>query len=104
MGGIEKDKAKLAEVTKVNTELMDQIVTMGWSQLHLDNVLRQQMANVTVNDSELAQEKASEQEKKKMLIGMQQKHIATLKAEVAIFMQKGGHVYTTVTQNRQDNY
>ena len=36
---------------------MDQIVTMGWSQLHLDNVLRQQMANVTVNDSELAQEK-----------------------------------------------
>merc|ERR1719329_151558 len=98
---IEKSKKELAKVTQDNTSLMEQIVSMGYSQMQLDSALNARIANVTVNDTEPLNElREMERERLKDLLMMQQKEIATLQAEINLFRKKGGHIYTTVTANR----
>jgi hypothetical protein len=80
---------------------MEQIVSMGYSQLQLDAALNSRIANVTVNDQEPTLElKELEHERMKDLLTLQTKEIATLQSEINIFRKKGGHIYTTVTANR----
>ncbi|CAK0841778.1 unnamed protein product [Prorocentrum cordatum] len=98
---IEKQKKELAKVTADNTSLMEQIVSMGYSQMQLDAALNARIANVTVNDNEpLIEMRELERERLKDLLVLQQKEIATLQAEIGLFRKKGGHIYTTVTGNR----
>jgi endonuclease III len=101
---IERQKKELAKVTCDNTSLMEQIVSMGYSQMQLDSALNARIANVTVNDTEpLVELREMEKERLKDLLMMQQKEIATLQAEIGLFRKKGGHIYTTVTANRAPN-
>merc|ERR1712217_375366 len=98
---IEKQKKELTKVTADNTSLMDQIVSMGYSQMQLDAALNARIANVTVNDTEpLIELREMERERLKDLLTLQSKEIATLQAEINLFRKKGGHIYTTVTANR----
>merc|ERR1712039_917307 len=98
---IEKQKKELAKVTCDNTSLMEQIVSMGYSQMQLDAALNARIANVTVNDAEpLIELREMERERMKDLLTLQGKEIATLQAEINLFRKKGGHIYTTVTANR----
>merc|ERR1712139_18951 len=98
---IEKSRKELAKVTCDNTSLMEQIVSMGYSQMQLDSALNARISNVTVNDTEpLAEVREIERERLKDLLALQQKEIATLQAEINLFRKKGGHIYTTVTANR----
>merc|ERR1711972_552091 len=98
---IEKQKKELAKVTCDNTSLMEQIVSMGYSQMQLDAALNARIANVTVNDTEpLIEQREMERERLKDLLSLQSKEIATLQAEIGLFRKKGGHIYTTVTANR----
>jgi len=98
---IEKQKKDLAKVTCDNTSLMEQIVSMGYSQMQLDAALNARIANVTVNDTEpLIELREMERERLKDLLTLQSKEIATLQAEINLFRKKGGHIYTTVTANR----
>jgi len=98
---IEKQKKELAKVTDDNTSLMEQIVSMGYSQMQLDAALNARIANVTVNDTEpLVEQREMERERLKDLLALQSKEIATLQAEINLFRKKGGHIYTTVTANR----
>mmetsp|Transcript_98558 Transcript_98558/g.172003 ORF Transcript_98558/g.172003 Transcript_98558/m.172003 type:complete len:1962 (+) Transcript_98558:3-5888(+) len=98
---IEKQKKELAKVTCDNTSLMEQIVSMGYSQMQLDAALNARIANVTVNDTEpLVELREMERERLKDLLNLQSKEIATLQAEINLFRKKGGHIYTTVTANR----
>merc|ERR1711972_243855 len=98
---IEKQKKELAKVTCDNTSLMEQIVSMGYSQMQLDAALNARIANVTVNDTEpLVELRELERERMKDLLTIQSKEISTLQAEIALFRKKGGHIYTTVTANR----
>merc|ERR1711972_964825 len=98
---IEKQKKELARVTCDNTSLMEQIVSMGYSQMQLDAALNARIANVTVNDSEpIIELRELERERLKDLLMLQSKEIATLQAEIGLFRKKGGHIYTTVTANR----
>merc|ERR1712066_1052765 len=98
---IEKQKKELIKVTADNTSLMDQIVSMGYSQMQLDAALNARIANVTVNDTEpLIELRELERERLKDLLTLQSKEIATLQAEINLFRKKGGHIYTTVTANR----
>merc|ERR1719324_831405 len=98
---IEKQKKDLAKVTCDNTSLMEQIVSMGYSQMQLDAALNARIANVTVNDTEpLIELREMERERLKDLLALQSKEIATLQAEFGLFRKKGGHIYTTVTANR----
>merc|ERR1719324_381228 len=98
---IEKQKKDLAKVTCDNTSLMEQIVSMGYSQMQLDAALNARIANVTVNDTEpLIELREMERERLKDLLTLQNKEIATLQAEINLFRKKGGHIYTTVTANR----
>jgi len=98
---IEKQKKELTKVTQDNTSLMDQIVSMGYSQMQLDAALNARIANVTVNDTEpLIELREMERERLKDLLTLQSKEIATLQAEINLFRRKGGHIYTTVTANR----
>mmetsp|Transcript_12213 Transcript_12213/g.21666 ORF Transcript_12213/g.21666 Transcript_12213/m.21666 type:complete len:1730 (-) Transcript_12213:223-5412(-) len=99
---IEKQKKELAKITQDNTSLMEQIVSMGYSQMQLDAALNARIANVTVNDNEPLQElREMERERCKDLLALQAKEIATLQAEINLFRKKGGHIYTTVTANRR---
>jgi len=98
---IEKQKKEMAKLTCENTSLMEQIVSMGYSQMQLDAALNARIANVTVNDTEpLVELREMEQERMKDLLALQSKEIATLQAEINLFRKKGGHIYTTVTANR----
>merc|ERR1712050_790787 len=98
---IEKQKKELAKITCDNTSLMEQIVSMGYSQMQLDAALNARIANVTVNDQEpIIELREMERERLKDLLAMQSKEIATLQAEIGLFRKKGGHIYTTVTANR----
>jgi len=98
---IEKQKKDLAKVTCDNTSLMEQIVSMGYSQMQLDAALNARIANVTVNDTEpIVELREMERERLKDLLALQSKEIATLQAEINLFRKKGGHIYTTVTANR----
>merc|ERR1712151_1228832 len=98
---IEKQKKELAKVTCDNTSLMEQIVSMGYSQMQLNAALNARIANVTVNDTEpLIELREMERERLKDLLNLQSKEIATLQAEINLFRKKGGHIYTTVTANR----
>merc|ERR1712226_494728 len=98
---IEKQKKDLTKVTGDNTSLMDQIVSMGYSQMQLDAALNARIANVTVNDTEpLIELREMERERLKDLLTLQSKEISTLQAEINLFRKKGGHIYTTVTANR----
>merc|ERR1712039_178402 len=98
---IEKQKKELAKVTCDNTSLMEQIVSMGYSQMQLDAALNARIANVTVNDQEpIIELREMERERLKDLLALQSKEIATLQAEIGLFRKKGGHIYTTVTANR----
>uniref|UniRef100_A0A7S2FZG2 Uncharacterized protein n=1 Tax=Alexandrium andersonii TaxID=327968 RepID=A0A7S2FZG2_9DINO len=98
---IEKQKRELAKITCDNTSLMEQIVSMGYSQMQLDAALNARIANVTVNDTEpLVELREMERERLKDLLALQSKEIATLQAEISLFRKKGGHIYTTVTANR----
>mmetsp|Transcript_19157 Transcript_19157/g.44611 ORF Transcript_19157/g.44611 Transcript_19157/m.44611 type:complete len:1781 (+) Transcript_19157:58-5400(+) len=98
---IENSKKELAKVTQENTSLMEQIVSMGYSQMQLDAALNARISNVTVNDTEpLNEVRELERERLKDLVMLQQKEIATLQAEINLFRKKGGHIYTTVTANR----
>jgi len=98
---IEKQKKELAKVTCDNTSLMEQIVSMGYSQMQLDAALNARIANVTVNDNEpLIELREIERERMKDWLAVQSKEIATLQAEINLFRKKGGHIYTTVTANR----
>merc|ERR1712187_108040 len=98
---IEKQKKELTKVTQDNTSLMDQIVSMGYSQMQLDAALNARIANFTVNDTEpLIELREMERERLKDLLTLQSKEIATLQAEINLFRRKGGHIYTTVTANR----
>jgi uncharacterized protein (UPF0335 family) len=98
---IERQKKELAKVTADNTSLMEQIVSMGYSQMQLDAALNARIANVTVNDNEpLIEMRELERERLKDLLTLQQKEIATLQAEIGLFRKKGGHIYTTVTGSR----
>merc|ERR1712113_1285424 len=98
---IEKQKKDLAKVTQDNTSLMEQIVSMGYSQMQLDAALNARIANVTVNDNEpIIELREMERERLKDLLTLQSKEIATLQAEINLFRKKGGHIYTTVTANR----
>lgn len=98
---IERQKKDLSKVTADNTSLMDQIVSMGYSQMQLDAALNARIANVTVNDTEpLIELREMERERLKDLLTLQSKEIATLQAEINLFRRKGGHIYTTVTANR----
>merc|ERR1712183_254659 len=98
---IEKQKKDLVKVTADNTSLMDQIVSMGYSQMQLDAALNARIANVTVIDTEpLVELREMERERLKDLLALQSKEIATLQAEINLFRKKGGHIYTTVTANR----
>eukprot|EP00931_Biecheleriopsis_adriatica_P072873 TRINITY_DN47261_c0_g1_i1.p1 TRINITY_DN47261_c0_g1~~TRINITY_DN47261_c0_g1_i1.p1 ORF type:complete len:1243 (-),score=428.26 TRINITY_DN47261_c0_g1_i1:43-3222(-) len=98
---IEKQKKELAKITQDNTSLMEQIVSMGYSQMQLDAALNARIANVTVNDNEpLVELREMERERCKDLLALQAKEIATLQAEINLFRKKGGHIYTTVTANR----
>ncbi|CAE7195360.1 CFAP44 [Symbiodinium natans] len=49
---MEKQKKELTKITCDNTSLMEQIVSMGYSQMQLDAALNARIANVTVNDNE----------------------------------------------------
>jgi len=98
---IEKQKKDLVKVTQDNTSLMEQIVSMGYSQMQLDAALNARIANVTVNDQEpLLELREMERERLKDLLTLQSKEISTLQAEINLFRKKGGHIYTTVTANR----
>lgn len=98
---IEKSKRDLNKITADNTSLMEQIVSMGYSQMQLDAALNARIANVTVNDTEpLVEVRELEREKLKDLMVMQRREISTLQAEINLFRKKGGHIYTTVTTNR----
>jgi len=98
---IEKQKKELTKITCDNTSLMEQIVSMGYSQMQLDAALNARIANVTVNDNEPLNElRRMERERCKDLLALQTKEIATLQAEINLFRKKGGHIYTTVTANR----
>jgi len=98
---IEKSRKELARVTCDNTSLMEQIVSMGYSQMQLDAALNARIASVTVNDTEpLVELREMERERMKDLLTLQSKEIATLQAEINLFRKKGGHIYTTVTANR----
>merc|ERR1712050_365547 len=98
---IERQKEELAKVTCDNTSLMEQIVSMGYSQMQLNAALNARIANVTVNDTEpLIEMREMERERLKDLLNLQSKEIATLQAEINLFRKKGGHIYTTVTANR----
>merc|ERR1712157_221483 len=98
---IDKQKKELTKFTQDNTSLMDQIVSMGYSQMQLDAALNARIANVTVNDTEpLIELREMERERLKDLLTLQSKEIATLQAEINLFRRKGGHIYTTVTANR----
>lgn len=98
---IEKQKKELAKITCDNTSLMEQIVSMGYSQMQLNAALNARIANVTVNDTEpLIEMREMERERLKDLLNLQSKEIATLQAEINLFRKKGGHIYTTVTANR----
>ncbi|CAE8657611.1 unnamed protein product [Polarella glacialis] len=98
---IERQKKELAKSTRDNTSLMEQIVSMGYSQMQLDAALNARIANVTVNDNEPLNElREMERERLKDLLALQSKEIATLQAEITLFRKKGGHIYTTVTANR----
>merc|ERR1712217_120674 len=98
---IEKQKKELAKVTCDNTSLMEQIVSMGYSQMQLNAALNARIANVTVNYTEpLIEMREMERERLKDLLNLQSKEIATLQAEINLFRKKGGHIYTTVTANR----
>jgi len=102
---IEKQKKELAKVTCDNTSLMEQIVSMGYSQMQLDAALNARIANVTVNDTEpLLDLREMERERLKDLLTLQSKEIATLQAEINLFRKKGGHIYTTVTANRMPEH
>lgn len=99
---MEKQKKELTKITCDNTSLMEQIVSMGYSQMQLDAALNARIANVTVNDNEPLNElREMERDRCKDLLSLQSKEIATLKAEINLFRKKGGHIYTTVTANRQ---
>eukprot|EP00927_Polykrikos_kofoidii_P077636 TRINITY_DN7455_c1_g2_i1.p1 TRINITY_DN7455_c1_g2~~TRINITY_DN7455_c1_g2_i1.p1 ORF type:complete len:349 (-),score=113.28 TRINITY_DN7455_c1_g2_i1:30-1019(-) len=98
---IEKQRKDLTKVTSENTQLMDQIVSMGYSQMQLDAALNARIASVTVNDTEpLVELRELERERLKDLLTLQSKEVATLQAEINLFRRKGGHIYTTVTANR----
>ena len=98
---MEKQKKELLKITCDNTSLMEQIVSMGYSQMQLDAALNARIANVTVNDNEPLNElREMERDRCKDLLSLQSKEIATLKAEINLFRKKGGHIYTTVTANR----
>lgn len=98
---LEEQKKELAKITQDNTSLMEQIVSMGYSQMQLDAALNARIASVTVNDQEpLNEQREMERERLKDLIALQSKEIATLQAEISLFRKKGGHIYTTVTANR----
>lgn len=98
---IERQKKELAKVTAENTSLMEQIVSMGYSQMQLDAALNARIANVTVNDTEpLVEQREMDRERVKDMLALQTKDIASLQAEINLFRQKGGHIYTTVTANR----
>jgi hypothetical protein len=98
---IDRQKREMAKVTQDNTSLMEQIVSMGYSQMQLDAALNARIANVTVNDNEpIIELRELERERLKDLLMLQQKEIATLQAEIGLFSKKGGHIYTTVTANR----
>merc|ERR1711966_303643 len=98
---IDKQKKEMAKVTQDNTSLMEQIVSMGYSQMQLDAALNARIANVTVNDTEpLIELREMERERLKDLLTLQNKEISTLQAEINLFRKKGGHIYTTVTANR----
>jgi len=98
---MEKQKKELTKITCDNTSLMEQIVSMGYSQMQLDAALNARIANVTVNDNEPLNElRRMERERCKDLLALQTKEIATLQAEINLFRKKGGHIYTTVTANR----
>merc|ERR1712048_1288200 len=93
---IDKQKKEMAKVTQDNTSLMEQIVSMGFSQMQLDAALDARIANVTVNDTEpLIELREMERERLKDLLQLQAKEIATLQAEINLFRKKGGHIYTT---------
>eukprot|EP00928_Gymnodinium_smaydae_P086447 TRINITY_DN7056_c0_g1_i3.p1 TRINITY_DN7056_c0_g1~~TRINITY_DN7056_c0_g1_i3.p1 ORF type:complete len:1947 (-),score=421.95 TRINITY_DN7056_c0_g1_i3:144-5984(-) len=98
---LERQKKDVMKITTENTSLMDQIVSMGYSQMQLDAALNARIANVTVNDTEpLTECREMEREKLKDLLALQNKEIVTLQAEINLFRKKGGHIYTTVTANR----
>lgn len=98
---IEEQKQELAKITQENTSLMEQIVSMGYSQMQLDAALNARIASVTVNDQEpLNEQRELERERLKETIAVHSKDIATLQAEISLFRKKGGHIYTTVTANR----
>mmetsp|Transcript_22443 Transcript_22443/g.56709 ORF Transcript_22443/g.56709 Transcript_22443/m.56709 type:complete len:1880 (+) Transcript_22443:135-5774(+) len=84
-----------------NTVLLEKLVELGYQKVELDETLNARISNVTINDDVTLELRMKEEEKMQDQIREQQAEISTLQAEIQLFRKKGGHIYTTVTSNRQ---
>jgi len=98
---IEAQKTVVAKEVAKNTELLEEITKLGYQQMYLDTVLNSRISNVTINDDVNLELKMREEERLRELLERQATEIQTLQAEIHLFRKKGGHIYTTVTSNRQ---
>ena len=99
---IEKGKKLLSKEVERNSELLSEIVRLGKSKLELDDSLNCRLKNVTIRDDVTANLRLKEEENiQKAQISQQGKELDALQQEIQLFRRKGGHIYTTVTSNRQ---
>ena len=68
--------------------------------MELDDILNARISTVTINDDVTAELKRQEDNALMEQVRAQQAELQTLQAEIQLFRRKGGHIYTTVTSNR----
>ncbi|KAF4754615.1 Cilia- and flagella-associated protein 44, partial [Perkinsus olseni] len=92
------------ELTRSNTEVMEDIAKLGQCRVILDAELDGRIARVALDEGPTSDGKEIEYERMQDLLNMQRKEIATLQAEIELFRRKGGHIYTTVTSMEARDY
>merc|ERR1712194_683884 len=97
---LDEGRALVTKETDRNSVLLEQIANLGKTKIGLDNALNSRLSNVTIKDDVTTSIRAREEETLKNQINAQAREIAALQQEIQLFRRKGGHIYTTVTTNR----
>lgn len=91
---VTREQAKLTQLTRENTELLESIGQYTAKQQRLEKELNA-AGGVHVSDGGPAQRKEAEERARLLqLVKLQAKEMEALKAEIGMLRRKGGHVYT----------
>ena len=92
----EKYRAKLLDVTKVNTQLLAQVASLSGKQLLMERELNNNKSGnggLVADDEPLLKLDTDEKKKLTHLVALQTKELDVLKAEINLLRRKGGLVY-----------